>query len=343
MNSQRASNNAKGSTRKLKSPSHSKSKSITRQKKTLIQPNVVSKRNTTTTTTTPVAYKPPSLEQIGHSKFVGSLRVVLLGPPGAGKGSFAKYIASYYQIPTISTGDILRAEVKKRSPLGRRVEEITARGDLVDDILIMEMLSKRLEEPDTSNGYILDGFPRTLPQAKALNDFAHKDTTPFHPPNVVLNINLREDVNIAKALGRRVCSDCTRGYNVANIVEDVMYMPAILPTTGAKNLLLLEKNNDIKNSTTTTNTAATDQTDPEYYCDDPCGGKLLTRVDDTLATIQNRLNIYHTNTAPLVEYYGEQGILTTWNVVRGLEDTGALLQMLDNHLLDLGYIPNANL
>jgi len=299
-----------------------------------ISPQTTSKRK--------MGYKPPQPSDLGTSPILGGLRIVLLGAPGCGKGSFSKYISSYYKIPTISTGDILRNEIKKNSALGVRVRDIAARGELVDDVLIMEMLSKRLEEPDTSNGYILDGFPRTLPQAKALEELSRNDTTVFHPPNVVLSINLREDVNIAKALGRRVCGSCGSGYNVAHIVEDGgMFMPAILPDRIGIDDIFEEKLTQM--GVDGKKVEKIEKVEKNLFCNDPCGGQLLTRVDDTVETIATRLQVYNKNTKPLVDYYTEQDKLLTWDVVRGLEDSKALLNLIDSRLVELGFNPAAKL
>lgn len=142
------------------------------------------------------------------------MKLVFIGPPGVGKGTYAQAVREKYGIPHISTGDIFREEVKKGSELGARVKEYMDRGLLVPDDIVIEVVKRRLQEEDCKRGFILDGFPRTLPQALALEEFAR--------PDLVLNFVAREEVIIERLSGRRVCSVCGAIYHVK-------YMPPKVP------------------------------------------------------------------------------------------------------------------
>ncbi len=134
------------------------------------------------------------------------LKIVLLGPPGAGKGTFAKYFSRKYCVPHISTGDIFRAEIEKGSELGRRVREYVDKGLLVPDDLVIEVVRKRLSKPDTVKGFILDGFPRTIVQARALEEFARVDA--------VIYIYVPMEVAVERLSSRYTCPKCGRVYNL---------------------------------------------------------------------------------------------------------------------------------
>lgn len=134
------------------------------------------------------------------------MRIVLLGPPGAGKGTFAKYFSKKYCIPHISTGDIFRAEIEKGTKLGRRAKEFIERGLLVPDNIVIEIVRKRLNEPDTVNGFILDGFPRTIVQAKALDEFTTIDAAVY--------IYVPMEVAVERLSSRYICPKCGRIYNL---------------------------------------------------------------------------------------------------------------------------------
>jgi len=142
------------------------------------------------------------------------MRLVFIGPPGVGKGTYAQAVSERYGIPHISTGDIFREEARKGSELGKLVKEYMDKGLLVPDDLVIEVVKRRLQETDCRNGFILDGFPRTLPQAFALEEFAK--------PDLVLNFIAREDVIIERLSGRRVCANCGAIYHVK-------YMPPRVP------------------------------------------------------------------------------------------------------------------
>lgn len=144
-----------------------------------------------------------------------ALRIVLLGPPGAGKGTHAKILSERYQIPHISTGDILRSHIKSETPLGKKAKSFIDNGRLVPDDLVIEMVSHRLEKPDVKNGFILDGFPRTVEQAKALGALLEAKKIPL---SFVLEFDTSEEVIVFRLSGRRACPKCGANYHLQNIV-----------------------------------------------------------------------------------------------------------------------------
>jgi len=141
-------------------------------------------------------------------------RMVLLGPPGAGKGTHAKILSERYRIPHISTGDLLRDEIERATPLGKRAQSFIDSGKLVPDEVVIDMMGERLEQTDAQNGFILDGFPRTVEQAKALDRMLRERRTPL---NLVLQFNTSEKVIVDRLSGRRVCTNCGANYHVRNI------------------------------------------------------------------------------------------------------------------------------
>jgi adenylate kinase len=195
----------------------------------------------------------------------------------------------------ISTGDIIRAEIKSGSEVGKKVQEIAHVGHLVPDEIVFSLLRKRLSHDDTTHGYILDGFPRRKEQAELLANLEG-----VSPPNVVVNIGLREDVLITKACARRVCSGCGQGYNLADVRDGEICMPAILPQK-------------------------------ENICDN-CSGLLIQRDDDVEETVRERLRVYHENAQPLVDFYTAKNLLVDWQVIKGLEDATKLLDTIDEEL-----------
>ncbi|RMF19718.1 MAG: adenylate kinase [Gammaproteobacteria bacterium] len=182
------------------------------------------------------------------------MRVILLGPPGAGKGTQAKFICEKFGIPQISTGDMLRAAVKAGTPLGLQVKEVMASGGLVSDDTIIALVKERIQEPDCANGFLFDGFPRTIPQAEALKDSGVSI-------DVVLEIAVPDEEIIKRMSGRRVHEASGRTYHV-------IYNP---PKTEGK--------------------------------DDVTGEPLIQREDDKEETVRKRLEVYHSQTAPLVTFY----------------------------------------
>ena len=182
------------------------------------------------------------------------MRIILLGAPGAGKGTQAQFICEKYGIPQISTGDMLRAAVKAKSDLGKQVEEVMVSGGLVTDDIIIALVKDRIKEGDCGKGFLFDGFPRTIPQAAALIEGDIQI-------DIVLEIDVDDDEIVKRLSGRRVHVESGRTYHV-------VYNPPKL--AGA---------------------------------DDVTGGELIQREDDKEETIRNRLNVYHLQTKPLVDFY----------------------------------------
>ena len=194
------------------------------------------------------------------------MKIIMLGAPGAGKGTQAKMIAEKYNIPHISTGDIFRANIKNGTELGKKAKSYMDKGQLVPDELTLDLIMDRFKEDDCKNGYVLDGFPRTIPQAEAL-DAALKANG--EKVDFAIDVDV-PDENIVKRMGgRRACVNCGATYH--NV-----YSP----------------------------------TKVEGKCD-KCGEELIVRDDDKPETVLSRLEVYHNQTQPLIDYYNEQGILKT--------------------------------
>ncbi|MBQ0165592.1 MAG: adenylate kinase [Treponema sp.] len=134
------------------------------------------------------------------------MNFIFLGPPGAGKGTLAKQVAETYKIPHISTGDIFRANIKNQTPLGKKVDAIIKSGGLVSDDITVELVKDRLSQPDVANGFILDGFPRTIPQAEALATFCKVDAA--------VNFDIADEEVVERLGGRRVCTKCGEGFHI---------------------------------------------------------------------------------------------------------------------------------
>lgn len=190
------------------------------------------------------------------------MNIVLLGAPGAGKGTQAAKLVEEFATPHISTGDILRAAVKNQTELGKKAKGYMDAGDLVPDSLIIDLMDERLREPDCEKGFILDGFPRTTAQAVALDDMLVRLECPL---DAALLVDVDPEVIIKRLTERRCCKEC--GY---------------------------------------IGTAA-DATCPK------CGGEMYQRDDDNEATVRNRLDVYESSTAPLIDYYRGCGLLIEIN------------------------------
>ena len=198
----------------------------------------------------------------------------MLGAPGAGKGTQAKMIAEKYSIPHISTGDIFRANIKNGTELGKKAKSYMDKGQLVPDELTLDLIMDRFKQDDCKNGYVLDGFPRTIPQAEAL-DTALK--AKGEKVDFAIDVDV-PDENIVKRMGgRRACVGCGATYHV-------VYSP----------------------------------TKVEGVCD-KCGEELIVRDDDAPETVKKRLDVYHEQTAPLIDYYKKQGILKVIDGSKGLD------------------------
>ena len=203
------------------------------------------------------------------------MRLVLVGPPGAGKGTQAQFIAEAYRIPKISTGDIFRANVAQGTPLGITARKYMDAGDLVPDEVTVEMVRERLSKRDAQGGFLLDGFPRTVPQAEVLDELLDELGGGL---NVVLELIVDTDEVVRRLSGRRTCRTCN---HVWHLDFD--------PPTDA------------------------------LVCD-LCGGELFQRDDDREETVRHRLDIFHDQTEPLVDYYAERGILTGIDAIGPVDD-----------------------
>ena len=192
------------------------------------------------------------------------MKIIMLGAPGAGKGTQAKKIAEKYGIPHISTGDIFRANIKNQTELGMKAKSFMDQGALVPDELTLELIMDRFTNDDCKNGYVLDGFPRTIPQAEALTKaLADKQDA----VDYAINVDVPDEAIVTRMSGRRACLACGGTYHV-------VFNP----------------------------------TKVEGICD-ACGGELVLRADDKPETVQKRLDVYHEQTQPLIDYYQTQNIL----------------------------------
>jgi adenylate kinase len=202
------------------------------------------------------------------------MHIILLGPPGAGKGTQAQLLARQEGIPHISTGDMFRAAIKNGTALGREAKGYMDRGELVPDSVVIGIVRERLQEPDCKKGFVFDGFPRTVAQADALGETLQQLGLPL---DGVVNIAVPDEVLVARTVGRRTCKVCGEIYHVTNKPPRVAGI-----------------------------------------CDKD-GGELIQRPDDTEEVVANRLAVYHRQTAPLIDYYRETGLLRTVDGQQSLE------------------------
>lgn len=195
---------------------------------------------------------------------VNRMKIIMLGAPGAGKGTQAKMIADQYGLPHISTGDIFRANIKNGTELGMEAKKYMDQGLLVPDELTVKILLDRVAQEDCQNGYVLDGFPRTIPQAqvldKALNELGDQI-------DYAINVDVPDENIINRMSGRRACVACGATYHIVHVPTKV-----------------------------------------EGICD-RCGKELILRDDDKPETVKNRLNVYHEQTQPLLDFYDKKGVL----------------------------------
>lgn len=194
------------------------------------------------------------------------MRIVLLGGPGSGKGTQAKKLIDRLGVPQISTGDIFRAALKEGTPMGLKAKTYMDKGELVPDDVVIGVVEERLTKPDLDKGYMLDGFPRTLPQAQALDKILTKQSKSI---DHAILVDVPDEELVARLSGRRTCrnSECGRMYHV-------MF----------------------------------NRSKKEGVCD-ACGSELYQRDDDSEATIRERLTVYNNQTAPLINYYDDKGLL----------------------------------
>ncbi|NLY90993.1 MAG: adenylate kinase [Firmicutes bacterium] len=144
------------------------------------------------------------------------MRLILLGPPGAGKGTQAARISAEFMIPSISTGDMFREAIKKQTLLGKQVEQYISRGELVPDELVLGIVAERLAQPDTANGFLLDGFPRTVPQAEAFDRYLAEKGQSL---NAVIELAVDPEILVTRLSGRRVCQNCGAVYHIVTKKE----------------------------------------------------------------------------------------------------------------------------
>ena len=190
------------------------------------------------------------------------MKIIFLGAPGAGKGTQAERVSERLGIPTISTGAIIRSALKNGTKMGLEAKKFVERGELVPDEVVIGIVKERLAESDCDKGYILDGFPRSVPQAIALDQMGIK-------LDRVLSIEVSDDAIVERMSGRRVCPGCGKGYHV-------LHLPS----------------------------AKGDECEA-------CGAKLAIRADDAPEVVRSRLEVYHSTTEPLKDYYQEKGMLLT--------------------------------
>ena len=199
------------------------------------------------------------------------MRLVLVGPPGAGKGTQAQFLAAHYSIPHISTGDIFRANLKAGTPLGLQAKGFMDNGELVPDSVTNEMVKDRLTHDDVANGFLLDGFPRNVAKAEVLRAILAEKKTPLH---AVLEFSLANEEIVARLSSRRTCKECGQ------------------PSVG------------------------------QDKCPQ-CGGDVYQREDDKAEVIARRLEVYQEQTAQIVSFYRNEGLLITVGALGSVEDITA--------------------
>jgi len=214
------------------------------------------------------------------------LKIILLGPPGSGKGTQARELTQDYQIPHISTGDLFRQHMSAHTMIGAQAKEFIQAGRLVPDEVVLAMAFARLSEPDCLNGYLLDGFPRTLAQANRLFD--------HYPPDknlIVIALNVPDEEIVKRASGRVVCQSCGTIYNQENAA----------PT--------------------------------QVGVCDKCQGVVYRRPDDEPDVVRQRLKVYHEQTQPLLKYYRDKNLLTSFDGTQSPKDVHqAIRKFIDQQL-----------
>ena len=216
------------------------------------------------------------------------MRIVLVGPPGAGKGTQAAFLAKNLSIPHISTGDLFRANISQQTELGKLAKSYMDAGNLVPDEVTIAMAKDRMEQPDAQGGFLLDGFPRNVQQAVALDEMLKAEGMKL---DGVLDLEVPEDEVVKRIAGRRVCR------NDSAHVFHVSYKPA----------------------------------KQEGVCD-VCGGELYQRDDDSEDTVRTRLEVYHTQTEPIIDYYKAQGLVVTISALGKVDEvTGRAMEALQRN------------
>ena len=208
------------------------------------------------------------------------MKIIMLGAPGAGKGTQAKMIADKYGVPHISTGDIFRANIKNGTELGMEAKKYMDQGLLVPDELTVRILLDRVAQDDCKNGYVLDGFPRTIPQAEVLD----RELTKLGDHiDYAINVDVPDENIVKRMSGRRACLTCGATYHIEHVPPK-----------------------------------------KEGICD-VCGSELVLRDDDKPETVKNRLNVYHEQTQPLIDFYTEKGVLKTVDGTVPMEEVFAAI------------------
>ena len=208
------------------------------------------------------------------------MKIIMLGAPGAGKGTQAKMIADKYGVPHISTGDIFRANIKNGTELGMEAKKYMDQGLLVPDELTGRILLDRVAQDDCKNGYVLDGFPRTIPQAEVLDSELTKLGDHI---DYAINVDVPDENIVKRMSGRRACLTCGATYHIEHVPPK-----------------------------------------KEGICD-VCGSELVLRDDDKPETVKNRLNVYHEQTQPLIDFYTEKGVLKTVDGTVPMEEVFAAI------------------
>ena len=203
------------------------------------------------------------------------MKIIMLGAPGAGKGTQAKMIADRYSIPHISTGDIFRANIKNGTELGKKAKEYMDQGLLVPDELVCDLVVDRVQQPDCEKGYVLDGFPRTIPQAESLDAALEKLGTAVE---YAINVDVPDKNIVRRMSGRRACVACGATYHIEHIPPK-----------------------------------------KEGICD-RCGSELILRDDDKPETVTRRLDVYHNQTQPLIDYYTAKQILVDVDGTKNMDE-----------------------
>lgn len=201
------------------------------------------------------------------------MRLIMLGAPGAGKGTQSIKLAEKYNIPQISTGDIFRHNIKNETTLGKKAKEYIDDGKLVPDELVCDLVADRLKESDCSNGFILDGFPRTVYQADALSEILESQNISI---DYVINIEIDDDIIVNRMSKRRVCPSCNATYTLDDVSDGICLK---------------------------------------------CKSEVIQRDDDKEETVKARLDVYHKQTEPLVEYYTNKGLIVNIDGSKSVIDT----------------------
>lgn len=213
------------------------------------------------------------------------MKIIMLGAPGAGKGTQAKMIADRYGVPHVSTGDIFRANIKNETALGMEAKQYMDKGLLVPDELTVKILLDRVAQEDCRNGYVLDGFPRTIPQAEVLDEALAAQGERI---DYAIDVDVPDENIVRRMGGRRACLSCGATYHIEHVPPK-----------------------------------------KEGVCD-VCGQPLVLRDDDKPETVQNRLNVYHEQTQPLIDFYRKKGVLKTVDGTQDMNDVfAAITAVLD--------------